>query len=446
MTLSAPPPLMTRMVDGAGIEPDAADTDINTDHRAFINTSDESRPPSAGVPRLLIVSRAIRGVGQGMMLADFALYLRALGWNAAGVGLLLALGASGEIVASIFVGWVGDRGTKKHFLILGEALTLAACCMVACSASSRVLAAAALLGGLGQRSNGSPGPFSPSEQSLFAYCSPPSRLGAVLSINSATGFAGLGVGALLGALVVTWWRHFSGPQVFWPLFIISAILSLANILLLAYISEPPRPPRPEPPSVVVESSIRKNEAHSLTWLVLTNLLNGVAIGMADLLVPLWFAKQFHAKPTSISSLMAFTFFLTALLACAAATLIYRTGHLKLLLRTQSMSAGLLIIFPFIPVYWLAFMILAIRYALTRSPGGVRQTLTNALVQRQRIGLATSLNVSSLQAGQLFAPYFAGLLLDHGQAATPFFLAAFCQAFAVWFYKCSFHEPAPDTDR
>ena len=432
------------MTDQSRIEIDAATASISIPD--LISTPDEPRPLTFGAARLLIVSRAIRGAGQGMMLADFALYLKALGWNAAGIGVLLALGALGEISASIFVGWAGDRGTKKHFLITGEVLTLAACCMAAYSASSRVLAAAALLGGLGQRSNGSPGPFSPSEQSLFAHSSPPSRLGAVLSINSATGFAGLGVGALAGAFVVASSRRFSGAEVFRPLFIVCAILTLGNIALLTAISEPARVRHRKPASASDENALTRTEAHSLGRLVLTNLLNGVAIGMADLLVPYWFAEQFHARPTSISLLMAFTFFLTASMACSAAVLIYRTGHLNLLLLSQFISAGLLVVFPLIPVYWLAFAILAIRYALTRSPAGIRQTLTNALVRRQRIGLATSLNVSSLQAGQLFAPYFAGVLMDRGQAATPFFLAAFCQTFAAWFYKRSFHEPVPEASK
>lgn len=428
--------------DGNEIAQDAAGTGAGTGCPASHNERQTSQSRNRAVPRLLIISRAIRGVGQGMMLADFVLYLKALGWDAAVIGILLALGAIGEIAASIFVGWAGDRGTKKRFLILGEALTFTAFCMAAYSTASWVLGAAALLGGLGQRSNGSPGPFSPSEQSLFAHCSPSSRLGAVLSINSATGFAGLGAGALVGGCVLSG-GGLSGARVFRPLFIISAVLSLANIFLLAAISEPPRSRIPKPISLVDSVSIRSSEARSLCWLALTNLLNGIAIGMADLLAPYWFAKQFHAKPLSISLLMAVTFFLTALMACAAAFMIYRTGHLRFLLRTQFMSAGLLVIFPLIPIYWLAFMMLAVRYALTRSPAGVRQTLTNALVRRHRIGLATSLNVSSLQAGQLFAPYFAGLLIDRGRTATPFFLAAICQAIAVLLYKCSFHEPLPD---
>ncbi len=416
---------------------------MKVDSPAWRNALDKIRLWNADVPHTLIASRAIRGVGQGMMLADFALYLRALGWNAAGIGALLSLGALGEIIACIFVGWAGGRGSKKLMLIVGESLTLAACLIATYSKAAPMLAAASLLGGLGQRSNGSPGPFSPAEQALFADFSSLSSLGAILSINSATGFAGLGTGALTGAWLVAWGGRFSDGEIFRPLFIFSATAAFANMLLLASISEPPNQQRDEAASAVEDGAVRRSDGRSLSWLVLTNLLNGAAIGMADLLVPFWFAKQFHARPSSISLLMALTFFLTALLACTAAFLVYRVGHLKLLLRTQFISAGLLVVLPLIPLYWLACAILAARYALTRSPAGVRQTLTNASVQRKRIGLATGLNVSSLQAGQLFAPLLAGLLMDHGRNAVPFFLAAACQAFAVRFYKRSFRELALD---
>lgn len=396
------------------------------------------------VPRLLIVSRALRGIGQGMMLADFTLYLKALGWSGAGVGFLLTCGALGEIIASVFVGWRDDRGSKKQLLILGELLSFVAFCLAWYSVRPPVLAAAALLGGLGQRSNGSPGPFSPAEQSLFAYCLPISRLGGVLSINSATGFAGLGIGALIAMAVIGAPRSVVGSAAFRPLLIISAVFTLINIGLLQRLAEPQRDPSTTVP-LEAQPSPTRTEAQSLGCLVLTNLLNGAAIGMADLLVPYWFANQFHATPTSISLLMSVTYFFTALLACAAAIVVYRTGHLTLLLGTQFMSAGLLLLFPLLPVFWLAYVALAARYALTRSLAGVRQTLTNALVRRASIGFATSLNVSSLQTGQLFAPYFAGLLMDRGEAATPFVLAACFQMLAVWSYKASFREPSAQTD-
>ena len=438
-------PLRPTSAANPAVERSANVAGVGNDSKVSPGASRKYRLSASPIPRLLISSRAVRGFGQGMMLADFALYLKAVGWDAAAIGMVLGLGALGEIGACIFVGLAGDRGTRKRLLILGELLTFGASCLAAYSASTVALAAAALMGGLGQRSNGSPGPFSPSEQSLFANSSPAFRWGEVLSLNSAMGFAGLGGGALAAGLLIGPEAGSGHARIFRPLFIFSAFLSAANILLLSQISEP----RPERRSAAITArdhpSARQRESRSLRLLVLVNLLNGTAIGMADLLAPYWFARQFQVRPFSISILMATVFFLTAMMACGMALLIARVGHLKLLLQSQFVSAAFLLLLPLISVYWLAFIVLAVRYSLTRSPAGVRQTLTNDLVRRQNIALATSLNVSSLQIGQLFAPYFAGLLLDRGQALAPFFIAGSCQAAAVALYKRCFREPCLNTE-
>lgn len=42
--------------------------------------------------RRLLLMRALRSIGQGALVVDFALYLHALGWSGTAIGLVLTAG------------------------------------------------------------------------------------------------------------------------------------------------------------------------------------------------------------------------------------------------------------------------------------------------------------------------------------------------------------------
>ena len=64
----------------------------------------------------LLATRALRSVGQGTLVVDFALYLHALQWSAVAIGLLLS--ASGIFGAALSLLWPASQWYLCHIVVV----------------------------------------------------------------------------------------------------------------------------------------------------------------------------------------------------------------------------------------------------------------------------------------------------------------------------------------
>src|SRR5689334_14145092 len=113
--------------------------------------------------RRLIAARAARSIGQGALVAAFALYLDALGWSATAIGATLSAALVLGAVLTIVVGPLSDRRGRRGFLLAYEGLQAVAAVVALITAWPPALVAAAIVGGFGRGANGSAGPFAPLE-------------------------------------------------------------------------------------------------------------------------------------------------------------------------------------------------------------------------------------------------------------------------------------------
>ncbi len=106
----------------------------------------------------------MRSVGQGALVVDFSLYLRALHWRAGAIGGVLGASLLLGAALTLLVGPLSDRLGRKTFLLVYEASQMLAAIMALFSSDARLLSAAAIIGGFGRGANGAAGPFGPVEQ------------------------------------------------------------------------------------------------------------------------------------------------------------------------------------------------------------------------------------------------------------------------------------------
>ena len=95
--------------------------------------------------RLLMAMRAARSVGQGAMVAAFALYLHALGWGATTIGAVLTAALLLSASLTLLVGPLSDRGGRRAFLIGYDLLQALAALVALLTATPWLLVAAAVL-------------------------------------------------------------------------------------------------------------------------------------------------------------------------------------------------------------------------------------------------------------------------------------------------------------
>jgi MFS family permease len=186
----------------------------------------------------------------------------------------------------------------------------------------------------------------------------------------------------------------------------------------------------------------------LARLVSVNLFNGFAIGLTGPLISYWFAQKFGVGPSTLGPTFAITFVVTGIASLITGRVSTSIGVVRSVVWARMVGLALLVVLPLLPVYWLAAVIYLLRSALNRGTAGARQALAIGLVGDERRGLASSLNTVSMQLPQSAGPTVAGLLLDAGQLALPFYVAAVLQGLYLVFYRTMFrkYEPSPSSPR
>ncbi len=386
--------------------------------------------------RCLLSARFWRSISQGALVVDLALYLHALGWSGAGIGLVLSAAGFAGAGLNLAVGITSDRLSRKPFLLTYEMLTCL-CALVAMTWSSPwLLGPAIVLAGFGRGANGAAGPFAPAEQAWLADAVAAASRGFVYSLNSALGFTGMALGALAASLPAFWVKALGPAGSYRPLFLLVLLGNAVNLYLLARAPEADhrsRRPRAEKRAGASREGGRRTEKRFLTSLVGLNSLNGLAIGLTGPLITYWFAMRFHIGPAFIGPVMAATFAVTAAASLTAGHMTRRVGLVRSVVWGRSGGLVLLLLFPVMPFYLLAALVYLLRSALNRGTIGARQALVVSAVRDERRGLASSLNALSVQVPMSVGPTFAGAMIGAGWFVTPFYVAAALQGLYVLLY-------------
>jgi MFS family permease len=107
--------------------------------------------------RRLLLTRALRSIGQGALVVDFTLYLHALHWSGFAIGLVLSGSGFFGAGLSLLVGLSSDWLRRKPVLLFYEMLSLLSSIAALLSAQPLILAIAAIAGGFGRGAMGAAG-------------------------------------------------------------------------------------------------------------------------------------------------------------------------------------------------------------------------------------------------------------------------------------------------
>lgn len=389
----------------------------------------------------LILLRFFRSFGQGALVVDLALYLKALGWHGTAIGLVMGITGLMAGGLSMVIGIVSDRLQRKPFLIMASILTVLCAITAFLTTQPVLLGTAIVLGGFGRGMNGAASFFAPAEQGWLAAVVPQALRGRIYSLNMAGGFIGMTVGAGIGALpgLMTPWMNelFAYRLIFWLLIGAAAV----NLGLLSTLREK----RPDPKPVVnslSHSRRRSRENRSLFSMAGLNAVNGFSVGLVSPLISYWFAVRFGMGPADIAPFMAATFLLSAIGSLLAGRLTEQFGVVPAVTALRSGGLVLLLLIPVSPIYVLAATCYVLRSALNRGSIGARQALVVSLVGDDRRGFAVSLNAAAFQFSQAGGPILSGALMDAGQLFWPFYLAGILQGFYIAGYFLLFRRLDP----
>lgn len=384
----------------------------------------------------LLAARMIRSIGQGILVVDFTLYLHAMHWKGSSIGIVLGVAGLFGALLSLMIGVASDRLKRKPFLLVYQVILILCALTAMLTAQPWLIGISAVLGGFGRGANGAAGPFSPAEQAWLAENIKPSKRGLIFSMNTALGFFGTAIGALLAIMPSVWSSWFNGALAYRPLFAIVCILAVAGLVLIGATEENYQGSHHHTTAETHRErrSRTKKENYSLLKLVFVNVFNGAAIGMTGPLIAYWFALKFHVGPAFIAPVMAATFAVTGIASLITGKMTERVGLVQSVVFQRTFGLIMLLLLPVIPFYWLASLVYLLRSAFNRSTAGARQAFAVGLVRTERRGLATSLNTVSMQIPWAIGPAIAGYFFEAGQLILPFYIAALLQGAYILMYK------------
>ncbi|WP_274432307.1 MFS transporter [Alicyclobacillus sp. ALC3] len=404
-----------------------------------------SRTPMHPIARRLIWIRGLRSIGQGAMVVDITLYLRALHWSGASIGGVTTVAGLVGAALILAVGVLSDRIGRKPFLLIYEALTIMAAVAACFTSHAMILILAIVIAGFGRGQSGAAGPFSPAEQAWLARVVGRSERGRVFSLNNAVGFIGMAFGSLLGGMPDL--VHGPTPLTdYRPVFVVVAVLSVACATVIAFMQEERTAPIEQPQRTNLnpkvsddDSQILRRENRSMMKLAAVNAINGLAIGLTGPMMAYWFSLRYGVSTSAIGITLSIGFLATGLFSIVNGMMATRIGMVKSVTWMRVIGSLMMLTLPWMPNFALASALYIMRNAVNRGTQGNRTALSASLTRDNRRGFATSVNALSMRLPSAVGPTVSGYLFDMNELALPLILTAMLQLANAGLYQWVFGQ-------
>ena len=376
--------------------------------------------------QLLFVTRAVRMFGYGLLSVVLVLYLTALAWSAAEIGLLLALTLLGDAAVSLWLTTHADRIGRRRVLIIGAGLMLAAGVVFVATPIYLVILAAATIGVVSPSGN-EVGPFLAVEQASLSQIVGDDRRTSVFARYQLTGSFATATGALAGGVLAQAAIAAGAASVDAYRIVILGYAVGGICLAVLFSRVSPRVEVPE--KLVTDAPIRTRLGLHRSQQVVLRLsalfaLDAFAGGFVIAgFITLWFSDQFGVDPAALGALIFGANLLAGLSALAAGPLARRFGLVRTMVFTHLPSNVLLLLVPLMPTLPLAVTVLLLQFSISQMDVPTRQSYTIAIVAPDERSAAAGVTGIARSLGVAASPLIAApLYLSAALAWSPFVIA------------------------
>lgn len=407
--------------------------------------------PGGRDAHLLLLARVLMSGERALVSVVVPIYLARAGYSATKLAVMFALVAVASAAMSLLVGTYSDRVGRRPFVVALPLASAVAAVVFMVTDRTVLLFVFAALGSFGRGSgagSGAVGPYQPAEQALLAGTvsdqDRPRLFGLVASASAAGGL----LGAVLAATPVGAPAHAPGavtPATYRIAFLAAAVLAVAAALAAVPVREAGRPTRPPAqPSSSTRAERRLSEiGRSLVWrLWVTNLTNGIAVGLFGPFITYWFFRRFDAGTTTVGLIYIVVNVVTIGTNLLTHRVAARFGVVPSVVVLRSVQALLLVPLALSPSLVVAGGVYTLRMSVQRIGMAVRQSFvmtTAPAAERARVAALSRLPSQGIAAG---APLFAGYLFDEVSLAAPFEIGAFFQLLNALSFGWLFRRGSP----
>jgi len=361
---------------------------------------------------LLFAARIGRLFAYGFLAVVLVLYLRALGYSEARVGVLLAFTLLGDAAVSLTLTTRADRLGRRRMLRVGAVLMAFGGVGMAVLGNFWLLLFAAIVGVLSPSGN-ELGPFLAIEQACLVEVIRPEDRTRVFAWSHVLGFTANALGALFGGALAGALQH----RGWTPLASYRALLWLYAacggllFVLFQVLGRAVEAPGGAPAALrAAWHGLHEARGHvaRLSALFTLDAFGGGFI--VSSFVAYWFHRKFGADLATLGGIFFGTTLLSGLSALAAVPLARRFGLLNTMVFTHLPSNVLLMLVPFMPTLGSAVAVLLARHLISQMDVPTRQSYVNAIVPAAERSAANGITTTIRQVGTALGPLAAGPLM------------------------------------
>ena len=370
---------------------------------------------------LIYTATFLRSLGIGLLSVVLGVYLARIGFSATKVGVTVAYGLAGGIVATLLVTYRADRLGRRRTLIALALLSAVGGLGLAFFKTVPEIFAIAFLG-MVNGTGSDRGPAYALEQATVPGVVAAERRTSALAWYSLLLDSGHALGALAGGLPILLGHRFGLDLAAAYRITFGAYLSVNALCVPLYLLLSREAEVSATPSAAAAPAVSPETKKVVGRLARLFALDALGGGfLIDALVSYWFFRRFGRSEAQLGVLFFIVHILNALSYLVAARLARRIGLLKTMVFTHIPSSLFLIAVPFAPTATWAMALFLARESLVEMDVPTRQSYVMAVVQPQERTYASGITNLTRNLAWAVGSSFAGVVMQYLALAAPMVL-------------------------
>ncbi|MEA2871691.1 MAG: hypothetical protein QOH67_1667 [Hyphomicrobiales bacterium] len=362
---------------------------------------------------LLYAARALRGFGDGFAIILLPVYLSALGYGPAEVGIVATAALLGSAATTLAVGVLARRYPVRNLLLLGAILMAATGVALPAFEPLAIIVIVAFLGTINP-SSGDIGLLIPLEHASLAQGVAADKRTQTFARYSLIGALATAAGSLAAAapqlLAAQGMDQIGAIKL---MFYAYAGLGLIAAVLYRFI-----PLRPATASTAKPAVLGPSRGIVIKLAALFCIDSFAGGFLVQSLLALWLFEQFDLSLAQASVFFFWSNLLAAFSYPVAAWLSRRVGLINTMVFTHIPSSLCLIAAAFAPNLLTALVLLLVRSALSQMDVPTRTSYVMSVVTPEEQAAAASFTAVPRTLASSISPAFAGVMLAGSFAAAP----------------------------
>ncbi|HEX6062035.1 MAG TPA: MFS transporter [Candidatus Limnocylindria bacterium] len=370
--------------------------------------------------RRLLLARVLRTFAYGYLSVVLGVYLDRLGLDPTRIGIVLTAAIAGSAVMT--VGWslFADRYGRRRTISTMAVLMAVGGLAFALTDSFAILILAGFTGTI-SATNSEVGVFQTVDQAMLPQTAPDARRTWLFSVYNTLATFGGALGALFAASVGLFERlGLTGADAYRPLFVLYAVVGLANLALFAGLTDKLELAKVEGQRRFLGIHRSRGTVAKLAALFGLDAFAGALVVQS--LVAYWFFIRWGLEPAQLAVLFFAVNVVSGLSLLAAGWLAARYGLLNTMVFSHLPSNVLLMLVPLMPTAPLAVALFLLRMSISQMDVPTRQSYTMAVVDPDERTATAGLTNVARTAASAFSPLVTGMAFAAGSFALPFVLA------------------------